>query len=306
MKKIGILFTSRNNYESLQYWIDNVDTEGFQILNIDEDSDEENKKIGKEVCEKNNIIYMDREDRGMQNNITTASKHFTSKNIDWIIWFQHDCFPSTKNFFSKLNDLLLKGTLNEFGVVGFNVLHDGINHLLSRKPLQKGNKLDAPWPIYDHYFNNQEIPYQYSKPFAIESAMWTMVAVKISQYEKYITPTDDYHFFHAWDDIAFQFLYNNVYNICIPHLEANHIQEVKKQFNIPVKSPHANTPKEKEKRNYYFSKFDHLKVWQDRWGWDWDFAKDTFESVEKNYKDTLLYKIYHHDPKKGPIKTFKV
>ena len=38
MKKTAILFTSRNNYNLLDVWLSRVDTEGFSILNIDEDS----------------------------------------------------------------------------------------------------------------------------------------------------------------------------------------------------------------------------------------------------------------------------
>ena len=74
--KTGILFTSRNNYDLLDYWLKNVNTEGLFILNIDEDSTPENKIKGKEVCEKHCIAYMDREDRGMQNNITSACNIF--------------------------------------------------------------------------------------------------------------------------------------------------------------------------------------------------------------------------------------
>ena len=36
--KVGILFTSRNNYDLLDYWLEKVNTEGLFILNIDEDS----------------------------------------------------------------------------------------------------------------------------------------------------------------------------------------------------------------------------------------------------------------------------
>ena len=46
-KKLGILFTSRNNYELLDNWMNKVDTENFSVLTIDEDSIEKNKEIGK-------------------------------------------------------------------------------------------------------------------------------------------------------------------------------------------------------------------------------------------------------------------
>ena len=38
MKKIGIVFTSRNNYSLLDHWLSSVDTEELDVLNIDEDS----------------------------------------------------------------------------------------------------------------------------------------------------------------------------------------------------------------------------------------------------------------------------
>ena len=75
--KVGILFTSRNNYDLLDYWLEKVNTEGLFILNIDEDSTSENKIKGKEICKKHKITYMDREDRGMQNNITSACSVIT-------------------------------------------------------------------------------------------------------------------------------------------------------------------------------------------------------------------------------------
>ena len=77
--KTGILFTSRNNYDLLDYWLNKVNTENLFILNIDEDSTPENKIKGKQVCEKHNVTYLDREDRGMQNNLTTACTIFNQK-----------------------------------------------------------------------------------------------------------------------------------------------------------------------------------------------------------------------------------
>ena len=75
-KKIGILFTSRNNYNLLYNWLNKVDTEGFDILNIDEDSESEDKESGKAICDKFGVVYQDREERGMQNNLTTACNYF--------------------------------------------------------------------------------------------------------------------------------------------------------------------------------------------------------------------------------------
>ena len=44
MKNLGILFTSRNNYSLLDEWLNRVDWDGFEILNIDEDSSKTERK----------------------------------------------------------------------------------------------------------------------------------------------------------------------------------------------------------------------------------------------------------------------
>ena len=108
MKKTGIVFTSRNNYNLLDVWLSRVDTEGFSVLNIDEDSTEENKETGKSICEKYNVVYMDREIRGLQNNMTTTKKHFDKLGVEWVVWFQHDCFPVDEGFFTDFNKIFIK------------------------------------------------------------------------------------------------------------------------------------------------------------------------------------------------------
>ena len=46
MQKLGILFTSRNNYEMFDLWFASTTNEGFEVLSIDEDSTPENKQKG--------------------------------------------------------------------------------------------------------------------------------------------------------------------------------------------------------------------------------------------------------------------
>lgn len=302
MKKVGLLFTSRNNYEMLDFWMENQpNIQEFSILNIDEDSTEENKAKGKEICKKNGIAYMDREERGMMHNLSTACKYFKQQNLEWIIWNSHDSLPE-KGFFDKFNKLVTDKNLSNFGVIGFNISHNKEYHLLARTPLQP-----EQGEFYDRYPQNKPIPEKWSKPYAIESAVWCTTAVNISQYETHIIPTDNYHFFHAWDDIAFQFLYKNIYNIVIPDFYVDHVQYIKPKFGMPFKSPliGGSHNKSKEEREFYFSKWGHLQVWIDRWGFDWE-NRNTFEQVKDHYKDTLLYDFYHFDRNNSPtpLKTF--
>tara|TARA_B100000035_G_scaffold268837_1_gene242459 strand:+ start:10720 stop:11631 length:912 start_codon:yes stop_codon:yes gene_type:complete len=295
MKKIGLLFTSRNNYELLDFWMQNVDTEGINILNIDEDSTKENKTKGKEICKKHNIKYMDREERGMLFNMVTACNYFESEGLEWIVWSQHDSFPE-EGFFSKFDNLVTEKNLDNFGVVGFNVLHDRTWHQLARTPLQP-----EQGEFYDRYRANTPLPYKWSKPYAVESVFNVVTAVNISQYRKHIIPTSDYHFFHTWDDIAFQFLNKNIYNICLPDFIAYHNQDVKVNYGIPYKSPllGGSHSKNEEEREYYFSKWGFKEVWFERWGF-WYDDRNSFEDVKEHYKGTLLYDFYHFDRNNSP------
>ena len=332
MNKVGLLFTSRNNYNLFDNWIDIVDTEGLEILNIDEDSTEENKIIGKKFCEKNNITYMDREKRGMQWNFVTACEYYENKGIEWILWFAHDCYPKNKQFFKHLNNCLQDPKWNDFGVVGFNVLHntsemngwDYDNNFLGhlcRSPLQIGG---AYYRCAGHGDSRAQLEKDdsFRKPFAVESIKWDVGLFNISQYKKYIEPSDDFHFFHAWDDICYQFSYNNVYNLCMPQFAFAHNQWLKPKFGIPRSSPGKgdkgqtyNINKdgesvevqggEEEVREYFYGKWGHHEVWKERWGFDYG-DRTTFESVKEHYKGTLIWDFYYHDPINGPLKSFDI
>ena len=82
--------------------------------------------------------------------------------------------------------------------------------------------------------------------------------------------------------------------------DLNFLYLSKKQFNIPTNSPKAG-----ELREHYYGKWTHLDVWKERWGFDY-MDRSTFELVKSEYKDTLLWDFYHHDPENGPLKSFDI
>ena len=55
-----IYVSSRNNYDMFEHEVlNNINREGFEIINVDDRSLEENKIKGKEICEQNNIVFLD-------------------------------------------------------------------------------------------------------------------------------------------------------------------------------------------------------------------------------------------------------
>ncbi len=315
---IGILITSRNNYEFMdKFWLPRINAGSYPVLNIDEDSSSQEKTYGKKICDRDGVIYMDRQDRGMHNNIITASKYFGSR-VKYIVWFQTDCWPLQANFFPDFEKLVNSGKLDRFGVVGFNGLAENIlergNYdnmvlkmkkgkmpigVVARSPLEKG----------DHWYCGvksrrikNSIPRKlFKKPFAVEIVAWFAAAINVAQFKKHIDITHPFQWFRCWDDICCQFLQKNIYNITLPYLYVDHRPDLK---------PEGGSPKRAVRLAYKRDDTYHSlvgfteKEWKRVWGFEYDNRK-TFKKVVDRYQGTLLSDFYRHDPQKGPLKVFE-
>ena len=197
---ICILVTSRNNYQLLdKYWAPNIcamNKTGYPILNIDEDSSDEEKLLGKKVCEKHGIQYLDREERGMANNLVTAAKQFP--DAKFIVWFQSDCWPIQDVFFQDFDQLVTNGKLDDFAIVGFNGLGVNILHehyeqmktdvlenkipigVVGRSPLETGDMwyCGVPSRRIKHPLKDHE---KFRKPFSVSIVAWFAAAVNVKK-----------------------------------------------------------------------------------------------------------------------------
>ena len=209
---IGIFMTSRNNYDYMdKVWVEKTlvdcDVNNIKVLNIDEDSTEEEKKKGREMCERRGITYMDREEPGMHHNIDTAIRFF-GESVKYLVWFQHDCWPIQKDFFYNLNELVAQDKLSEFGLLTFNAMaqnmfrkdgqfdivmkefEEGKNPLgvLSRSHLEAAATGDFYYCGYK-VRNRITQPISkklFSKPFACSEANFFCQGVNVKTYKKYI------------------------------------------------------------------------------------------------------------------------
>ena len=344
--KFGIFIATKNTYSMLEEWLSLYDYSGFTILNLDLNSDKESRLTGREVCKKNGVIFRDCNSTMMQDNIGQALQYFhEEEGIEWVLYMHHDAYPMLKNTLFKLNDILASSNkIKDFGVIGFNVYHDQFDlcqfdesksklMTTARTSLELGN---------GYYNTRVESRVDYSqfkfKPFAVESVMWSTALINYHQFNKYIVIDKKFNFFHSWDDIAFQFLTKNIYNIVIPSLSFGHDQSLKAKHKLPASSPNGDIKKVEK----IYGRSDHINIWKSKWGFDYSVSKcvfggdgiinknglvnkiivglskltkyDFFSSLEtvsrKSYRDqygknkNLLNDFYDHDPKNGALKYF--
>ena len=341
----GIMLVTRNNPQMVKEWYSLYNYKGYEIVNIDESTDEKSAELIKKNCLSCGIKYLsvDKGKSGLSNNIIQADKYFKTKRIDWILYMHHDAYPLGESALDKLSKYIQKPDLLNFGVVGFNVLHGETDLSYwneDQTPLRTCAR--CPLELGDGWYRetvSSRINYNNSikKAFAVESVMWSTALINTSVFKKHIEIDDRFVFFHAWDDIAFQFLYKNIYNIVIPDIHFGHDQRLKLKYELPRSSPQAD---KKTVKNLY-GRMDHLDVWKDKWGFKYDInkskrfginlsstttwfmrivryffknsisslptvARDDYFLIKNKYKNTLIDQFYHHDPKKGPLRYFDI
>jgi len=316
LRQVGIFLISKNNYEFLdKYWAKNFNFDGFRVLNIDEGSSSEQRILGKKICKKYGIEYMDRCNPGLQNNVALACNYFKENNIRYLTWWQHDCWAVDSNFMNRLDRIIQNGSLSSFGTFGFNGIATDVtgNYKKDLKIIRKGGKplgilgrghlCGRSWYVGDSG-RTKILPIpdtaDFHIPFAVESIAWFAIGLNIDLFIEHIKVDGDYGFHLAWDDICFQFLNKNIYNVVLPDLYIQHRPDLKPSLGIPKNSAKYTRD---SSNNFFFEQADHHHVWFNKWGWKWGERK-TFNKVKGKYKSTLIDDFYNHDMSEGPLKTF--
>ena len=315
-----IYVSSRNNYNMFEHEVlNNINREGFEIINIDDGSCNEEFEKGKSICEKNNIVFLKSKDRGVQMATQTLIDFINKErpNCKWVICFQHDNWPITNNFFTRISELIAQEKLDEFGTMGFNVLDKDDYTPNEYARWEQGEKVIGQVGIANLSVKSLTdrwlCPYKNSnlhknidkwlKPFIMESPIWAVGGINVKLWNKYIEPTTDYQF-HLWfPDIAMQFNYNNLPCIILPDLYIMNFIRLKEKYNIPGNSAVGARAGDE----YHFGTYNiHHNSWKERWGWDYEDSANTFRLVEENYLDTIISKYFNHDISKGPLKNINL
>jgi hypothetical protein len=312
-----IYVSSRNNYDMLKGEVlKNINREGFEFINVDDQSSLEEIEKGKDICSEHNIVFLENKSRGVQMATQTLIDFINENrpNCKWIFCFQHDNYPISKDFFTSISQLIKEDKLEQFGILGFNVLDHGDYTGDALDQFEKGGlplgmigmahlsikSQTGRWLCprqQDHLLKSNPL---WSKPFIVEFPMWAAVGINVNLWNEKIIPTDQYHF-HLWlPDIAMQFNYHNYGCLILPdHYCLNH-QQLKSKYEI---NPNSATGA-KSGDEYHFGEYSNFSAWQERWGWHYESITDGFKNIKHNYENTLIGEFYYHDINKGPLKSF--
>ena len=196
-----IYVSSKNNYDMLEKEVlKNIKYEGFEFINIDDNSFDIEKENGKEVCDEMNITFLENEGVGVQW-ATQTLMNFINKNrpnCKWVICFQHDNYPLSHDFFKRISKLISEGKISEFGLLGFNVLDrgkycndhyekwkndkyvPGMLGLCHLSVSSESQRWISPSHNYKLCVENWD---NWKNPFIVEMPMWAAVGINVEKLD---------------------------------------------------------------------------------------------------------------------------
>ena len=297
-KNYCIVFSTKNQYRTFEELLFAKSAARFQdvlLINVDADSNERQLKMAEEVCSRNDIHWINKNNPksgiAMQNCIKLADDWLIKNkvNVDWILHFHDDCYPTSTNFWEELDKYLEKyNNFNgEVGMFGFNV---GGNKL-GRGCLQE----EILEPPHSGWYS-QHMPKEYytTDYFVAEVPFWCGVGINRNLFRKHIKVDNGYKLNLWGDDVAHQFMYKGIYNIVFPKLNVIHDIDGKKKLG------------EQESFQYHnlYSKDEEHKTFRDKWKFTWGYRntnlRNEFNSAFSFYDGTIQEKLFSTKISSGP------
>ena len=329
---IGIFTTVKNNYDLTRKWLEKeswlIDV---PILLLDVGSNLEEVERQRNTPFRENVDLIIAKSSSLQSNYVEAFEHFKRKGIEWVLFSHQDNYCVTKNFHKKINHYILKGYLDNFGMVGFNTYHDSdVDKYIPNHPIDLMTLSRTPLERTDgHYRRRFSSTFNYkavgNKADAIAVFMPYITSLLINRdtYLTNIEVDNNFQFFHALDDVAMQFLNKGLWNVCLTKITMIHDQRMKLHTsdNLILKSPQA---KDSEVVRRY-GRIEYLMVWKEKWGFEYSIEKRVFglrvphmkifkyidtiairgyKKIRYRYIDSLVDLFYLNNPSCGAVKMF--
>jgi len=309
-----IYVSSKNNYEMLSgEVIKNINFEGFEFINVDDNSESEEIEKGKDICKENNIIFLRNKKKGVQWATQTLVDFINENrpNCKWIFCFQHDNYPKTKNFFSILSKLIDDQKVKNNGIIGFNHLDNWEYSLYSKFLFALGLKPSSMIGIaHLSAKNNRDsiltkrtnfwkmLNPKWKEPFLVEFPIWPSVGLNVNLWNQHIKPTEEL-IFHLWlPDIAMQFLSKGKFSLIIPSLYCFNDQMLKEKYGINKNSAIGSKNGEEK----HFGPYSNFEYWAKKWEWDYVNPRKNSRNIKNKYFKLFL----DHDLRNGPLKNIKL
>jgi len=312
-EKIVVFISSKNNYFMLENeLLVNTNFSEFLLINIDDNSNIDQKKLGKEVCARKNIIFLANKESGLQWGLKTLV-NFLDKNkynAKMILHCTHDNYPINKNFKETIGKIANSKTYLKFGLIGFNHL----DYRMTRNAIKAwkrkkqshgllGRILLIPRNKGENWYNQEILsknPNMYKDVFSVEAVSDMAFLINRELFSIHITPSTKFKL-HLWaDDISLQFMKKNIFNVVNQKIFFFNCQELKRKYKISVNSVDGA----KKNTSHFGSGFgEHLMYWENKWGWSRDY-QGNLNQIKHRYKNTIIIDYINHDISKGPLQNF--
>ena len=297
-----ILFSTKNDIELIEKLLFKNSLSDFNdvlMLNTDAKSSEDELVKVEQVCTRNNIHWINKDDLPagipMQNCVKLADEWLTKHNIDvdWILHLHTDCYPTIEGFWEKLDYYLDKYSdfKETVGMFGFRIQGTkfGRGCLLQEilEPPHKG------WYRADSITNQK---YEKEDYFVVESPEWCAAGINRKLFREHIVVDNNYKLNLWGDDLAYQFMYKGIYNVIFPKLPVIHDIEGKKELDKPESYEYHNI----------YSRDEEHKIFRDKWKFWWGVSninlRQEFNEAWEFYSGTIQEKLFTSAISDGPKK----
>ena len=319
MKNYVILYCNKNQYEMIEefaFKYSSVDYSEVNILIFDDNSTSEQKSKLSQLCLKyDNITWINPDvnsnvSNPVVNAFKCADKHLIKNNtdVDWILFFENDCFPFQDNFWTELDKTIkvhsfLKEKVGTFGFSSYQKFEEKQNRVSGSPVIGRGNLLNGILnPPHSGWY--KELPNEYydSDYFVVEVPNWQSICVNRKLFrEKINIDLEHRDRLLSMDSIAHQFMSKNIFNIVFPKLAVYHDSgELKKDIKLSIDNSYSRSNKSAE-------------IFEKRWGWKWGYRNKllrsqfesnlTFWSDKKDmYQNSIQSKLFNMHINEGPKK----
>jgi hypothetical protein len=143
---------------------------------------------------------------------------------------------------------------------------------------------------------------KYPNFFKVELPLWPVILINKAVWKKTVI-VDKRFIFHLWfNDIAMQMLQKGYH--CAVHKKIYFLN--KQSLKLKYSLSHSSAMAGKSGNLNHVEKYgNHLKVFKDKWKFDYENPKKYKTSILKYYSDTLIGEYFNHDCRKGAISEVK-